>query len=121
MKIKRLSHFLNGILFFLFAIVQFNDPDPWAWILIYGLISGISIISSFGKYLKWSAYTVLIVSLIWMIFLFPGLWQWITQEPFDALFGSMDPSRMHIEESREFLGLFMGVLSVLFIVYQNRK
>jgi hypothetical protein len=121
MRIRRFSHLFIGILFLLFAIVQFNDPDPWAWILIYCFISIISILSALGKHSKWAAYLVLLVSMIWMVFLFPGLWQWITQEPFDALFGGMDPSRIHLEESREFLGLFIGVISVMYIIFQNQK
>jgi hypothetical protein len=33
---------ISGIIFLLFTIVQFNDPDPLYWIFIYLLTSGFS-------------------------------------------------------------------------------
>ena len=121
MKMKRPSHLIIGVLFLFFAIVQYDDPDPLAWILIYGAISAISLLSAFGIFNKWVAYLVLSVSMIWMTFLFPGFWHWLRYEPFDALFGSMDPNKMHLEESREFLGLLLGAIGLVVATIQNRK
>ncbi|MBT8218522.1 MAG: transmembrane 220 family protein, partial [Bacteroidia bacterium] len=33
-----LSRIIIGILFILFALVQYNDPDPWLWIAAYGVV-----------------------------------------------------------------------------------
>ena len=117
---QKIVSLVIGLLFLSFAIVQYNDPDPWEWIAMYGVISLTGFFSAFGIYNRWFAYFLLVVSLIWMIFLFPGLWQWIMYEPVDALIYDMSPEKMYIEDSREFLGLLMGLIAVFLIVKQNR-
>ena len=37
------------LLFILFAAVQLNDPDPWLWVAIYGLVAGVSGFAIFQK------------------------------------------------------------------------
>ena len=37
------------LIFLSFAALQYNDPDPYAWIAIYGAIALISFISVLGK------------------------------------------------------------------------
>ena len=41
----------NGfaLLFFVFAVIQLNEPDPLYWIIVYGGTSAILIARSFGK------------------------------------------------------------------------
>ena len=110
-----------GVMFIIFAALQYNDPDPWLWIAIYMAVGLIAIFSAMGKYQKWLTLAVGLVSIIWMIILFPGLWQWITEEPADALLYGMSPDKMYIEESREFIGLLMGLGGLYYIFRQNQK
>ena len=121
MKKKGILSLLIGLIFLVFALVQYNDPDPWLWILMYGAIALIAILSALGFYSRWMVYLVLVVSMIWMVALFPGLWKWLRYEPVDALFYGMSPDKMYIEESREFLGLLMGTAGLLFIMKQNSR
>ena len=121
MNFKKVLTLIIGLIFLLFATLQYNDPDPWAWIFIYGLIALLSLLSAFGIYSKWIAYIVLAISLFWMILLLPGLWQWLRYEPLDALLYGMSPDKMYIEESREFLGLLMGAAGVYFVIKQNAR
>ena len=113
---KKIISIIVGTLFLIFAFVQINDPDPLIWILMYTVIGGICILSAFGYYQKWLTITVLMLAIIWMITLFPGFWQWIRYEPFSDLVGKMDPGSKYIEESREFLGLLLGVLGLSYII-----
>ena len=108
------------LIFLYFIIVQYNDPDPVAWILIYSVIGLLCISSAFGFYRRWIAYAVLVLAGIWMLTLLPSLWQWLRYEPADALLYGMSPDKMYIEESREFLGLLLGVSGVFFIIGVNR-
>ena len=41
----------NGfaLLFFVFAVIQLNDPDPLYWIIVYGGTSAILIARRFGQ------------------------------------------------------------------------
>jgi len=119
MKKKGILPLLIGLIFLIFALVQYNDPDPWSWIIMYGAISLIAIFSAFGFYSRWVVYLALAVSLIWMVILFPGFWKWLRYEPVDALLYGMSPDKMYIEESREFLGLLMGAAGLLFIMKRN--
>lgn len=40
--VLRLAHAVMALLFFLSALLQFNDPNPLPWILIYLLAAGAS-------------------------------------------------------------------------------
>ena len=108
-------------MFITFAALQYNDPDPWAWIFMYMAFGLIAIFSASGRHNKWFTLAIALVSISWMVVLFPGLWQWITEEPADALLYGMSPDKMYIEESREFLGLFMGLGGLYYVFHQNRK
>ena len=121
MNINKAVSILVGVLFLLFAIVQYNDPDPWEWILIYGAIAFFSLLSAAGIYRKRLAYLLLVITGIWMMALIPGLWQWLRYEPMDALLYGMSPDKIYIEESREFLGLLMGAAGVFSIMRLNRR
>ena len=121
MKLKRILSIVFGLVFILFAIVQYNDPDPIGWVLIYSLIALLCFLSFFGIYRKWIAYLVLAISVLWMLTLFPSLWQWLKYEPASALIYGMSPDKMYIEESREFLGLLLGASCIFFIIAMNRK
>ena len=120
MNLKKILTVVFGLVFIIFSLVQYNDPDPVGWILIYAAIALLCFLSVFGIYRKWIAYSVLAISAIWMITLFPSLWQWLRYEPADALIYGMSPDKMYIEESREFLGLLMGASCIFYIIGINR-
>ena len=37
----RIANCMAAVLFVLCAVVQFNDPDPWRWVLFYGSAAAI--------------------------------------------------------------------------------
>lgn len=39
-----------AVLFFLFAVVQYNDPDPLLWIMLYGLTAGLSALYAINQF-----------------------------------------------------------------------
>ena len=77
----RIFTYILGIIFILFSIVQFNDPDAVIWIIIY-LIP--AIISFLFTHRKISRLALLILSsayLIGAIFIFPpSISDWIYAE-----------------------------------------
>ncbi|MDZ7608216.1 MAG: transmembrane 220 family protein [Cyclobacteriaceae bacterium] len=108
-----------GIIFILFAIVQFNDPDPFLWILIYLIPATASF-----YLLKWriNPFLLLALCLIYLtgaIYLFPpSVSEWISVEEEAKSLGMMMPG---IEEGREAMGLFLCSLSFLLFFYYQRK
>lgn len=108
-----------SFLFFLFAAVQYNDPDPWIWILLYGFVAILS-------FLQWRGWVSHIVLLVFSICFFlgtlsymPELFSW-AQKGFPNIAGEMKAESPHIELVRETLGLVIAAAS-LFVLYKIRR
>lgn len=92
------------ILFVLFAVVQYNDPDPWAWIALYLYVAVACGMAAFGKSNKWMLMLGLGVSAIWMLTLLPDFINWVRMG-MPTIVAHMKAEAPHIELTREFLGL----------------
>jgi len=103
-----------ALLFFIFAIVQVNDPDPFAWIIIYGTVS---VVSGFGVWNRYH-FSVLIMGMVVCFggaaYLFPGVIEWFTEHNTDEIFQEMSPDKVFIETARECFGLTVAFLVFLF-------
>lgn len=97
-------------LFILFAIVQYNDPDPWLWIALYLAVAISSGLTAIDRYNRWLAGATLAASLVWMGFLLPDFIHWI-QMGAPSIVGSMKAEAPHIELTREFLGLMLCAIA----------
>jgi hypothetical protein len=112
-----------GVMFLAFTVVQFNDPDPILWIVIYGAMVVVSVMAFFNIY-----YKALIIALavgygIYAILLFSSAITWMKSADRSLLFDDIAKMQYpYIEETREFLGLLicMAVLSLYFF-YHLRK
>ncbi len=105
---------INGILaalFLLFAIVQYNDPDPWLWIALYGFVAIVSLMAVFKQYYRWVILGGIVVCLIGMLLLLPDFINWINTGA-ESITGSMKAESPHIELTREFLGLAVTLLAL---------
>jgi hypothetical protein len=116
----RISNLVLSILFLLFTIVQFNDPDPFKWILLYGLTAGICGFSAFGKKSKIINIITLLIVIIWMGILAPEFLNWI-QEGMPSITETMKVEEPYIEYTREFLGLLICLLAMIFQFYIPKK
>ena len=96
------------------AVIQFNDPDPILWTLLYGAGTVLAVF-------HWKRHAgsvvapviVGIVALAWAALLLPNV---LERPPSMRIFEGMDPDFPEIEEAREFIGLlmvgvWMGVLA----------
>ena len=100
-----------ALMFLAFVVVQFNDPDPVLWILIYGAMVAVCVLSVFNKYYKMLIVVLAAGYLVYCIILFPGLVQWLKSEDKSLLFDDIAKMQhLYIEESREFLGLVICLL-----------
>ncbi len=116
----KITNSIIALLFASFAIVQYNDPDPWLWMLFYAFAALLSLMAVFGQFNKWLLLAGILASLLWMATLVPGVIDWF-QKGMPSIAGSMKAESPHIEWMREFLGLFLVLLNFLFIRYQFTK
>ncbi|AKD56361.1 transmembrane 220 family protein [Spirosoma radiotolerans] len=100
-----------GLLFILFAAVQYNDPDPEVWVPIYGL-AAIACFMAYAGLGKWWFFVGMAV-----MYVVAAVYQW--PPVFEGfLFSEVGMRSMNIEMAREAGGLaicavIMGVLAVL--------
>ncbi len=86
------------------VIVQFNDPDPAAWVAVYVAAGVVAFLSFLGR-LPWSvAALVSLMTLAWAASISPRV---VGLVPFLDMFGAFEMKSTGIEESREMYGLLM--------------
>ena len=113
-KIWKVGDWVMVVAFLFSIVVQFNDPDSFAWIAIYGLAAGASVLGLLGRG-HWACPAVVgLVAAVWAARIAPGV---LSQVPFLAMFGAFEMENAGIEESREMYGLvfiatWMVVLAV---------
>mgnify|MGYP006161416763 FL=1 len=79
--VTALKYFINlfwGIIFLLFASVQFNDPDPVIWIFAYTLTAVLCFTylkSTWAIKLKWLYLLVGLAMLVGSVIQFPPHWE----------------------------------------------
>ena len=109
---KLINLFLS-FLFLVFAIVQYNDPDPWLWIGLYGYIAIVSIFAAMGRYNKAVIGIGIVTCILGILFLFPDFINWLNAGA-ESIVESMKTEKPHIELTREFLGLGVCLLVLVF-------
>ncbi len=118
---KKFVNIILTILFALFAAVQFNDPDPWVWVGVYGLVAGVSAFAIMGKYNKTLLLAMMAVTLVWALYLSPGVFDWFMHHDSEEIFHSMSPDKVFIETARECFGLIIAFLAIGYHFLQARK
>lgn len=101
------------------TVVQWNDPDPVRWMLLYGSAALACALHLFGV-LPWRlAAAVGVVALVWSAIWAPGV---ITNAPIGQLFTTYQMMGLEIEEARELLGLLIvaGWMAVLVAVRRRQ-
>lgn len=114
---------INIILFLLFAcfaFVQYDDPDSFLWIMIYGIVALISLFRVFGLFRRQMVFLLLIVIGLYTLLHAPSFWQWLMSNDKQELFGDMIYDKPYIEGTREFLGLVLADLSLAFHLYWQK-
>ena len=109
----KVFNLILAALFTVFAIVQYNDPDPWLWIAIYLFMAVISGMAAFGKYQKMVIGLGLGFCLGYLVLLLPDFVDWLTSGA-ESIIGSMKAEKPHIELTREFLGLVFCLVTLFF-------
>ncbi|MEX0891338.1 MAG: transmembrane 220 family protein [Gemmatimonadota bacterium] len=104
---SRLFAGLNVLLLLAFVfsvVVQVNDPDPIAWMALYGLAAAACLLAVLGRG-HWIFPALLgLAALGWALGIAPRV---LGRVPFLDMFGAFEMKSMAIEESREMYGLLI--------------
>ena len=108
-------------IFLFFAVVQYNDPDPYLWVPIYLFPAVLCFLATREKFYK-NAYTggFIFFSLyaVYKLLDQNGVIDWMRFHDAANIAATMKAEQPWIEESREFFGLAI-ILIVLFINYKK--
>ncbi len=104
---RRVIHIVLFVLFLLFGIVQLNDPDPALWFVIYCVTAGFALISNYRVVPRIILWLFLIALLVYSMFFFHHLVDWLQTDNKNELFGEMVYEKPYLEGTREFLGLVL--------------
>ncbi len=118
-EVKILNAFFAAV-FLLSAYMQYNDPDPIAWIAIYGYGALVCTLAFFKKDNRIWHYAGIVFFLSYAIYLFfapDGAYSWFTLHSAENIAGAMSNNKPWIESTREFFGLlilsFAHILNLL--------
>lgn len=118
----RIFNFGIAILFLVFAFLQINDPDPFIWILIYGSVSVLAVMAMFSYYPRKVIIILLVLYAAYSVVYFPGMEEWLSREDKTEIFDNLAKMQYaFIEESREFLGLWICNAVLIFYLIRSRS
>lgn len=117
----KILNIVLAVIFILFAAVQFNDPDPFLWVAIYGLVAAVSAFAAWQKYNRPALIFLMVVCIGGSIYYFPGLIELFSDHEIGDLTKTMKAEKPFIEKSRESLGLLLSFLVLLYHYFQAAR
>lgn len=107
------------VLFALFALFQFNDPDALLWILLYSYVAVMSALAIFKKYSLPLLIMGIAIFALYFVYLAPSIAEWAASG--EDLMNKMSDAKPFIEQAREAGGLLLGLLTLIFhLLVRNR-
>ena len=116
----KIFHIVLSVLFVLFAVVQVNDPDPWAWVTMYAFVAGNFAFAAFQKFNRYAIWGGMLVCVVWFFTLIPDFIDWVNMG-MPSITSSMKAEEPHIELTREFLGLLICLIALGYLHFRMRK
>jgi len=118
---KKTIDLLLAAVFFLFAGFQYNDPDAFQWILIYGLVGFVPLLALFRRYPRPLMLIAALACMLELVLVFPGFIDYLMHGQGASIIDRMQPDKLYIEETRETLGLLMALGCVGYYFFRARK
>jgi hypothetical protein len=104
-----------AVMFILFAIVQYNDPDPAFWMAIYGYAALVSLMFFLRRFSLQATALGAIAYFILAIYYFPSnVGDWIHAEEQAK---SLQMTLPFQEEARESIGLFICFIVMALYIF----
>lgn len=99
------AHRVAATLFALCVVLQWNDPDPLAWMAVYGAAAVLAARAAGGRAPRAGVLALLGLAALWMLTLLPGVAEFARHGDPGLIAASMKAAEPWIEEAREFGGL----------------
>lgn len=116
-KYARNSLLILLTLYFIFAAaVQYNDPDPLNWMLIYLTSALTTALALFGKDRPWLLHVLIGMALIEIAITGHGFLTWLRSGNENLITAKMSADKPYIELGREFLGAMISLIVALWLV-----
>lgn len=116
-RIYRFGLALMAAVYVLSAAVQYNDPDPFAWVVIYLAAAGVSMAALAAIPVWRVAASVAVAALVWATTLLPA----VARASLPALFESWEMMSADVEEGREVGGLLLVAGWTAFVAYREHR
>lgn len=114
----KIVNWVLATVFALFTAVQYNDPDPLQWMLLYGGVAVHFALAALGRLYRPAVWLWLAASLIWAATLLPDFLHWIDMgEP--SIVNSMKAETPWVELTREFLGLLLAAAGCGWLLWKR--
>ncbi len=110
---------LLGAYFLFAAAVQYNDPDPLHWMLLYLTSAFVCALSAMGKKNLPLLYALIGMALIEMTMTADGLLIWIRSGNENLLTTTMSEEKPYIELGREFIGALISLVVAIWFWYRK--
>lgn len=111
---KKIIKLTLAVIFLLFAVLQYNDPDPLLWMVIYGFTAIMLMLPINTVVMRRVLLGAILLGSAYACFYLPGVYQWVASGDFGSIAESMKTDKMYIEETREFFGLLIAILALLY-------
>jgi len=119
---NRIIGIIFTLCFLLFSYLQLNDEDSekWFWVMLYLFIAAVIGFATFGRFRAWAAWLGIAVCAGWLISILPEFIHWV-QMGMPTIVGKMKATEPHIEYTREFLGLALGMGALGYTIWASRR
>ena len=115
-----MKYWALALVFFLFVLVQYNDPDPVRWMLLYGSVSLNACLLALRKPLRPLLWASLIGALLWAATLLPAFMDWVIKG-MPSIVETMKAETPWVELTREFLGLLSAATASGWMLWKARS
>lgn len=118
----KIFNYIFTFIFIVFAVLQYNDPDPYLWIPIYLYPAFLCFQEARNKKVLKELYQIGFIGFvpyaIYKMFDTNGIIDWIKFHNASSIASTMKAETPWVEESREFFGLAI-ILIVMAINYKK--
>ena len=117
----KITALILSLLFALFAGFQYNDPDGWIWIVLYGNIAILCFMAFLGKFYKYWSIVSLAVYGLYFLYLSPAIFEFFSDEFQENLSSAMSFEKQFIEQTREAGGLLICIAGLTFLHFAAKR
>jgi hypothetical protein len=114
----KILNYVMAAAFLFSVIVQFNDPDPLLWMLIYALAGAACVLAILNRGSWIFPAAIGSVALVWAITLASNV---IGQVAFSELFEAFEMKDERVEVAREFGGLLIIAFWMSVLAFDARR